>query len=135
MHLEVQSEVLLHLCPLLPMLGLSHDSETEITVVSAASLQVTKPMPAISCLPKPSFVRRLCIAGQLNLADYIMSCNHKHLPMHFWAQACRISSELYPVRVISILDIYCFVHCHTYPGYMICCTDRLHVLSVLLTHN
>ena len=42
---------------LFPLLGLSCDSETEITVKSAASLQLTKPMPAISCLLVPSQVR------------------------------------------------------------------------------
>ena len=35
----------------------------------------------------------MCIAGQLNLADHVTSCNRKHLPMHFRAHACRTSSD------------------------------------------
>ena len=53
-------------------------------------------MPAISRLPKPSFVKdhSLCIADQLNLADHVTSCNRKLLPVHFRAHACRTSSGL-----------------------------------------
>ena len=47
---ESTAEVLFHpltFPSLLPLLGLSHDSEIEVTVKSAASLHLAKPMPAI----------------------------------------------------------------------------------------
>ena len=88
---------------LLPLLGLSCDSETEITctVKSAALVQVTKPNASYILFTQAQFCKdhRSCTAGQLNLDHHVTSCTrctHKHLPIHILAHTCHTSSGPFP---------------------------------------
>ena len=56
-----------------------------LRVYSAPSLQITKPMLAMSFLPQSSSVgsdilQNSCIASRLNIDDHVTSDNHKHHP-------------------------------------------------------
>ena len=65
---------------LLPLLGLSPDAFNinQSQECCSTSIQIAKPMLAISCFPKPSSVgsgtlQRSCIASQLNIVDHVTS--------------------------------------------------------------